>query len=410
MKRRILFVDDESLVMSGLQRMLRSMRDQWEMEFATSGAEALSRMDANPFDLVVSDMRMPVMNGAQLLKETARRFPQTVRFILSGQADNDLIMQCVGTAHQFLAKPCDAEKLKAAVTRTFAVSDLLGCMAIKKIVSRLSTVPSLPSHYVEVMEEIRSPDSSVESVGRIIARDPGMTVKILQLVNSAFFGLSRQISSPTDAAMLLGLETIRSLVLWIQVFSQFPQDGPEFSVGQLSSHSLATGLLAREIVKDQQGDGTMREEAMTAGLLHDLGKLILVANRPGIYVEVRSLALAKGASQGEAEREIMGATHAEIGGYLLGLWGLPFAIVEAVAMHHAPSACGSKAFSPLTAVHVANVLQQRDEPPNGCPRSELDEAYLEELGLRDRLDIWREFSRPAGERGAAAPGDARTAA
>src|SRR5690349_8932070 len=260
MKRRILFVDDEALVTSGLQRMLRSMRDQWEMEFATSGAEALAKMDAQPFDLLVSDMRMPGMNGAQLLQETARRCPQTVRFILSGQADQELIMQCVGTAHQFLAKPCDAEKLKAAVTRTFAVSDLLNCDAIKKVVSQLSTVPSLPSLYLEVMAEIRSPDSSIDSVGRIIARDLGMTVKILQLVNSAFFGLPRQISNPTDAAMLLGLETIKSLVLWIQVFSQCPPDGDGFSINELSMHSLATGLLAREIVKAEQGDAKVREE------------------------------------------------------------------------------------------------------------------------------------------------------
>jgi len=393
-----LFVDDEAMVTSGLQRMLRSMRDQWEMEFANSGPDALALMAARPFDLLVSDMRMPGMNGAQLLKETAARFPQTVRFILSGQADNELIMQCVGTAHQFLAKPCDPEKLKAAVARVFAVSDLLNSSALKNLVSQLNTIPSLPSLYSQVMEEIRSPDSSIDSVGRIIAKDVGMTVKVLQLVNSAFFGLQRQISNPTDAAMLLGLETIKSLVLWLQVFSQFPQNVPGFSINSLSSHSLATGLLARAIVQNMNGDATAKEQAMTGGLLHDLGKLILVANRPTAFTEAITLAREKNLSLSEAERELLGTTHGEMGAYLLGLWGLPFEIVEAVAMHHCPSASTNKNFSPLTAVHVANVLQQEQEPAVGIRRSEIDHAYLISLGVENRLDEWRENARAVEDR------------
>ena len=105
-KTRILFVDDEPLVLQGLQRMLRPMRNEWEMAFVESGRRALEEMATLPFQVVVSDMRMPGMNGAQFLSHVQELYPRTVRLILSGHADKDLIMKCVGTAHQFLAKPC----------------------------------------------------------------------------------------------------------------------------------------------------------------------------------------------------------------------------------------------------------------------------------------------------------------
>lgn len=390
MKKRILFVDDEPNILSGLQRMLRSMREEWDMEFASSGAEALARMGISAFDVIVSDMRMPVMNGAQLLREVAARHPRTVRFILSGQADQELILECVHTAHQFLSKPCEPETLKTAVGRTFAVDAMLQSSALKEIVAQTKSLPSLPTLYQKIMEQLSSPEASIESVGQTIARDPGMTAKILQMVNSAFFGLRRQMSSPTEAAMLLGIETIKTLVLWIHVFSNYknlPVRG--FSIEQLSNHCLATGLLAKKIVREEGGDGKAQDEAMTAGLLHDIGKLVLATSRPAQFDQARAQAVQKRTHCWQAERDIFGTTHAEIGAYLLGLWGLPFNIVEAVAMHHCPSSCGGKVFFPLTAVHAANVIQHLSFPePESVAVAEVDATYLADLGLADRVKSW----------------------
>jgi HD-like signal output (HDOD) protein len=395
MKKRILFVDDEPMVLAGLQRMLRPMREQWDMEFTNGGAEALAAMAKAPFDAVVSDMRMPAMNGAQLLKEVSRQHPQTVRFILSGQADQELILQCVGTAHQFLSKPCEPETLKTAVGRTFAVDDLLKCDALKKIVSQLTTIPSLPSLYNQIMEQLAAPDASIETIGQTIGRDPGMTAKVLQLVNSAFFGSRRQMSNPTEAAMLLGLDTIKTLVLWIHVFSNYQQPAVRgFSMERLSDHCLSTGLLARQIVQQEDGDAKMRENAMTAGLLHDLGKLLLVVNRPALYEQALTLAEQKRIPLWQAEQEVLGTSHAEIGAYLLGLWGLPFDIVEAVALHHRPQVGGSRSFSPLTAVYAANFLQKEVTPEAGIISDPIDTAYLAEMRLDHRLPAWRELASP----------------
>jgi len=200
--KRILFVDDESMVLDGLRRMLRGMRNEWEMEFAASGHEALGILAGRQFDVIVTDMRMPGMDGCQLLNHVKKLHPQVVRIVLSGQSDNDMIMKSVGPAHQFLSKPCDAEILKTTVARVCSMWNLLDDEALIKVVSGIESLPSLPQLYSEVVDEVNSAEGSLNRVGEIISKDSGMSAKILQLVNSAFFGLPRQVTSPVRAVQL----------------------------------------------------------------------------------------------------------------------------------------------------------------------------------------------------------------
>jgi DNA-binding NtrC family response regulator len=173
-KKRILFVDDEAMILQGLQRMLRPMREEWDMEFIGSGAKALERMGPAPFDVVVSDMRMPGMNGAEFLTEVMKRHPKTIRLILSGHADKELILQCVGATHQYLAKPCDADALKATVTRASNLEGNLQSEPLRKLVGQLSHLPSIPSLYMEIVEIANHPGASLEDVAQVIARDLAM--------------------------------------------------------------------------------------------------------------------------------------------------------------------------------------------------------------------------------------------
>lgn len=391
--RKILFVDDESKVLDGLQRTLRPMRHEWEMAFVTGGAEALDTLAARPFDVVVSDMRMPGMNGAQLLTEVMRRYPQVVRIVLSGHSDQELILKSVGPAHQFLSKPCDTEAIKETVGRSCALRDLLAGESLQRLVSQMQTLPSLPTLYTQLVEELQSPNAAIKRVGEIISQDIGMTAKILQVINSAFFGLRRHISSPTEAVSLLGLDTVMTLVLSIQVFSQFKQDCLPLSFATaLWSHSMRVGVFAKRVVQAEGCDPEMSKDAFTAGLLHDVGHLMTAANLPKEYTQMSALAQVCHLPQDEVERQVFGATHAELGAYLLGLWGLPNSIVEAVAYHHCPEQCSVQSFSPLTAVHLGDVLDcethtaRLEWRPAG-----LNLDYLANLGLQDRLPAWQEL-------------------
>ncbi|HZR18130.1 MAG TPA: response regulator [Verrucomicrobiae bacterium] len=388
MKKRILFVDDELLVLEGLQRMLRPMRTEWEMEFVDSGARALELMASNSFDVVISDMRMPGMNGAELLAEVLKRSPKTVRLILSGHADQDLVFKCVGSTHQYLSKPCLPEELKGAIRRASDLEASLGDQGLRQLVARLDRLPSMPSLYVELVESLKDPDTSIEAVGEIVTKDMAMTAKILKLVNSAFFGLGRQISSATEAVTYLGLDTIKALVLSIHAFSEFARRRPGgFSIDTLWTHSQCTAGLAKEIARIQQAGTKIMDEAFVAGLLHDTGKLVLASNFPEQFDRLLAGGQSAGLPSVAAEQDVFGANHAEVAGYLLGLWGLPIPVVEAVALHHQPGKCSHRKFSPLTAVHAANALvnAQTGGPPaaDAC-----DLEYLGDLGLDGNLEQW----------------------
>ena len=335
------------------------------------GEAALKELSLGSFDVVVSDMRMPHMDGAQLLGEVKERYPQVVRIVLSGHSELETILRSVGPTHQYLAKPCDPDKLKAVITRACALRDLLGDNTLRELASQMSSIPSLPKTYTEIVEELQSPEASIQRIGQIVSKDVGMAAKILQLVNSAFFGLRHNVSDPAQAASFLGVDTIKALVLSVHVFSQLKfADVDGLCLETLWNHSALAGALAKRISAEEGGSEQLRGDALTAGLLHDSGKLILAANLPDRYSEVLKVVRDDGVPLWEAERKHLGATHAELGAYLLGLWGLPDPIVEAVAFHHAPSRCPVEGLTPLLAVHVANALLRtpnRSADPSDIP-------------------------------------------
>jgi HD-like signal output (HDOD) protein len=399
--KRILFVDDEPNVLQGLQRMLRPLRNEWDTAYAGNGQEALSLLAQSPFDVVVSDMRMPGIDGAQLLNEVMKRYPHMVRIVLSGHSDQQSILRSVGAAHQYLSKPCDADTLKNTVARACGLRELLADKTLTELVAQMNSLPSLPSLYVEVMQELQSPDGSLQKVGQIISKDVGMSAKILQLVNSAFFGLRRHVSSPSEAAVFLGVDTVRALVLSVNIFSQFDRTGVRgFSIEALWTHSSITGALAKQIAKAEGAESKTVDYAFMAGLLHDAGRLVLAANLPAQYSETLFWMRAQKVPLSDAERERFGTTHAEVGAYLLGLWGLPDPIVEAIAYHHRPDQCLERTFSPLTAVHVANALEREGRAQDADEiASQVNVDYLADVGLTNRLEAWRDICRTALQEG-----------
>jgi putative nucleotidyltransferase with HDIG domain len=401
--RRILFVDDEPKVLDGLKRMLHGMRREWEMAFATSGQDALEILRTQPFDVLISDMRMPGMDGYQLLDRVRRLYPQVVRIILSGYSDHEMILKSVLTAHQFLAKPCEAEVLKATVARAFALRDLLKDDSLIKLISRIDTLPSLPTLYVKVIDELNSPNSSIQKIAEIISRDVGMTAKILQLANSAFFGLSQHVNNPLRAVTILGLDTIKALIMTVHIFSQFDRSTPTgFSITDLWTHSMQCGVLAKTIAKAEDQGRIAVEDAFMGGLLHDVGKLVLIANLSDRYGEAMAIAAETNRPLWEAEHQVFGTTHAQVGAYLMGLWGLPDRIVEAIAFHHNPTECLDQSFSTLTVVHVADALEH--DLPKGMEQetaTRLNREYLGRLQLTDRLPSWIAACEPIIREGGA---------
>lgn len=391
------------MVLKGLQRSLRKMRNEWEMTFVSSSKDALEILDSGSFDVIVSDLRMPEMDGAQLLSEVKSKHPQVVRIILSGQVEQETTFRSVQLAHQSLSKPCDADILKHTLNKLFALRNLLEDESIKRIVSQTETLPSLPAIYTEVINELQAPDPSVKKIGEIISADLAMTAKILQVVNSAFFGLVRKINNPKEAVLLLGTDTIKALVLSVKIFSEFNQKKfGWFNFDELFNHSLSVSMLAQTITKEERLDQNLVNNSVMAGMFHDLGKLILVTNFQEPYQKVLTKARQTGQNLWDLEYEVFGTSHAEIGAYLMGLWGLEYPVIEAIAFHHQPGKSLSNAAGLLTAVHFGDAFDRSEKEGKDAKGEnglrQLDRRYLDSLGVAGRLKDWQTACKEMLER------------
>jgi HD-like signal output (HDOD) protein len=375
------------------------MRQEWNMLFVDSGPKALAVLKETPVDIIVSDMRMPQMDGAQLLTSVKEKWPSMVRIILSGYTDPDMTLRSVIAAHQFLPKPCDDAMLIATLNRACSLSNLLKNKRLQSLVSGMTSLPSLPNLYMEILKLLKSEETSVQNIGEVLSRDIGMTAKILQLINSAFFGLPRHISHVTDAVSLLGVDMVKALALSIQVFSQFdPVVLKHLNLEGIWSHSMNTGRLARIIALDAGAGKYCADQSLLAGNLHDLGKIILAVNYPEKFGVFAGLAPKSALSGIELEREIFDAGHPEVGAYLLGLWGLPDDIIEAVAHHHDPGVTGTRKFTPVVAVHIANALENEFQHARAPASMDLDINLLQSLEAFEFsgcLERWRDKMKAA---------------
>jgi HD-like signal output (HDOD) protein len=345
--KRILFVDDEARILDGLRASLQRQRGEWDMVFSAHPEDALRELRANPFDVVVSDMRMPGMDGAALLAAVRDESPATIRILLSGHGDRDAIARALSVCHQFLAKPCEAATLKGTIERISGLQRMLGDERLRSVVGKLVDLPSMPRIYAELCAALRSRNSSARELGRIIGSDPGIAAKLLKIANSSFFGITQRVTVPERAIAYLGIDLVRSLVLGAEVFTSVSAPGLDLEDAQ--AHALITSMVARHLVRAPLD----QDDAATAGLLHDVGELVLA----GPYPEVtEARANLSGRERLEAERGALGGvTHAEVGAYLVGIWGLPLGIVEAVAFHEEPERC-ARMTDPTAAVHVAAAL------------------------------------------------------
>ena len=378
---RILFVDDEMNVLHATRRALSSMRGEWDMEFLSSATEALRSLDQTPADVIVSDMRMPGMDGWQLLAEVKRLHPQTVRLVLSGYAEPGVIMRLVGTVHQYIAKPADSTVLKAAIAQTQLMRRLLTSDKIAFMVGRVGTLPSFPKAFQEISACLKEPNTVASDAARIISRDVAMTANIMKLVNSAFFGARRAVSTVDRAVAFLGLDTLTALVMGHGLFLSGSS-----STEALWQHSLQTAMAAREIAQLEHLPALRVEEAFLSGILHDVGRLIIADGGPGGPGGPVGTGLEGGGERAAADEA---PRHAEVGGYLLGLWGFPSHIVAAVAQHHTPRQRADGGFDLTVLVHIADRLAQwQGSDPPSSEILGIEPGLLEEFGLLDRLPVW----------------------
>jgi len=392
--KRILFVDDEVSILDGLKRMLRPMRNEWDMSFAPGGEAALSMLEATPFDVIVSDMRMPGMDGATLLEIVREKYPSLLRIILSGYTELQASLRAVPVAHQFLLKPCDPEMLRAGIARATSLGEVLDSKMLTSLVGALRDLPSLPRVFSELKAALAQSNVSIERISQIVEQDVALSAKLLQLVNSAFFGLARDVTNVKTAVSCLGISVLHDLVLTLEVFRSFTAND-YVSVEYLEEfhhHAQLSARIAAGIVQKTQ----VPPAVVLAALLHDVGKLVIAERTPSHFARALAQAHEEVKPLYEIEERLIHISHAEVGAYLLSLWGLPYAVVEAVAHHHHPRRVHPNGLDMVLLVYITNLLaHEREAMEQGTPPPSFDQELLQEAGIADKIPEWRKIAEAA---------------
>lgn len=383
---KVLFVDDEPRVLEALERVLFDLETNWQITFASSAEQAFSELSRQPYDVVVSDLRMSGVDGAALLTRVRDLYPRTVRIVLSGHSDEELALKMVRVAHQFLAKPCAAETLHRIIARTEQLTAVLGDRKLQSIVGHVGTLPAAAPLHRELTRLLDRADATAADVAQVIKQDPAMTSKLLQIAGSAFFNTSASVADVETGIMRLGFRTLRNLALGAGAFEAAAPRSQALvtSVDALQRRSLAIAQTAASMAKLPE-DASV---AYMAGLLCDVGQLVLASTAPERLYVTQAEALQAGIPAHVAEQATWGATHAEIGAYLLGLWGLPFQIVEAVANHHAPERHAGEHAGLAQLVWLAACIVDGEEPSADA----LHRFGVEELYATHRLAFERAAS------------------
>jgi HD-like signal output (HDOD) protein len=383
--RRVLLVDAAPAGLAQLQQALQQQRPQWDTVVAGSATAALTRLAQMRFDAIVSDIGMPEMDGPQLLSQVRDRHPNVVRLCLSDTVDGDAFLRAVPVTHQFLSKPCNVDNLCDVLERICALRDILQHPAIHELIGNLKALPATPQTFQALSDAIARPNAHAADITQIVSQDTALSVKVLQLANSAFYRRGAPVTSIQAAITYAGLEMIKSLALSACVFSAL--DASPSAVGRLQDlqgRSLRKAHFARMLLRESRH----ADEAFTAALLLDIGQAVLALSAPEKFERMIELARSSGRGWHEVEPEVFGAAHPEVGAYLLGLWGLPLDLIEAVAYHHTPSRVQHANTSVLAAVHVADAIVDAtaDRPAKLLDR--LDASFVARTGVSRCLTAW----------------------
>lgn len=384
---RVLFVDDDEGVLSGLRTLLRRQRATWDMAFAGGGPDALALLAEQPCDVVVSDMRMPRMDGAAFLDQVRERWPGTVRVVLTGEADRALTMRAIPVAQQWLTKPCSREQLVDGIEKGLAARRLVADGVFQQLIGRSRSLPVAPATFERLTARMRDPGASLADIARIVEANSAMAAKILQLANSALFRREAPATTVQDAIAYIGLKALTYLVLGVALFEDVRTDLADSAAAQahidaIEHEAMRVSRLAGRLLA---ASPDLQVTAATAGILHGAGALVLLANDPARFQACAVCARERGIAGWEAERLVLGASHAELGGALLSAWGVPSQLVLPIAHHHTPERWGTGA-----ELEVAAALFTAELAGAGRDAQATIRATLAAAGLAERTDRWLE--------------------
>ena len=354
------------------------MDTDYELFTAQSGKEALEILATEKIDMVITDMRMPEMDGFQLLQKVKELYPTSLRIILSGFAEKNTILEALqkNIAKLYILKPWENTKLILMIDQLFETESILRDSNLLGLINSVDELPTLKSSYGQIMDLIDN-DADLVKIANAIEKDQSVSTKILHIINSAFYEVKT--GSVKQAIAYLGLSTIRNILLTTSIVDSFNMSGIYGArLEMLWNHAFICSKIVN-LIYEKLLHKKLSENEVSAGLLHNIGIVLLLKLYPEKYIEIFQK-VEKG-KQGllHIELESLHVTHQQTGGYLLRWWELPYPIVEAALYHHTPFATGiinqELVFAVHIAQHYASILLKNKLPTT------LDPTVFHALGI-----------------------------
>ncbi len=372
---------------------LSKAEPHWQVDRFDDPQMLLARFELKAPDAVFLSSSIRGYAELNVLNRMIELKPDLLRFQLGPSIhSNQSITQRLELTHRVFAQPNDIETICTTVKYLLKITQLVKRPAIRQFISNQHQLPAVPGVYLELTHALNSDTTNAKNIASIIQQDPALAAKLIQLVNSSYFGMPREISQIPEAVSILGIRTLRGLALSSRISSTYPphKRWKYFSFERINQRALLVARLAKDICQQAKVSPGIAEQAFLAGLLQDIGILVMASQNPSDYLKVLQYAVKEKKPLHLAEKKITGLYHGEVGAALMALWNIPPRVVEAILLHPAPHLSTDTDFQPLTAVHVADALippvwQHKHTKMN----NQLSEAYLEKIGYLSSLHHWK---------------------
>lgn len=393
MSANLLIIDSNLEATESYQKALAPKAASWTVHYAASADEGLKLAEAHTPDIIVTALSLNDGQGLKVLSQAIDAAPLAHAFIAAEESDRPQLAAAFEGGCRYLPSPCPSDRLLLEFQRCLAIDAWLESPVIKEIVSSRSEFESLPAHHHQIVTALNAPHSAIDEVAEAIANDLALSAKVLETANSSFYGFDENVADIKQAISLLGLSNTRNIVLATHVFSKVGQDSEHQSlIKEIWHHSIAVAGAARRICLHETNNHCAAEEAYSAGLLHDIGKIVLLGVVPDEYIEAQRLSREESLSAWQTEYKVLGCDHAEVGAYLLAKWGLPSTVSEAAALHHRPANSCHGTFSTLAAVHAANAIVRKRRNPKHADATPITN-FLIEIGKSQQWADWEAIAK-----------------
>ncbi|MGM0443395.1 MAG: HDOD domain-containing protein [Fibrobacterota bacterium] len=387
--KKVLFVDNSEKWIE-IYKTVFYNTDEWECHYAQDVLAAVDYLNYISVDVIVVELKLPLFDGTQILEYVKKRYPDIIRIILTDCTDITRQIRVVRLAHQFLKKTRSVTDIEQIINNIYRLHRIVISSKARQIVGAMDSLPALPDAYYQLKSELNSADPSLKKIARIVESDMGLSLTILKIVNSAFFGVSQRVGSVSQAVSLLGTEILKSLLVSAHVFSHFESKDICTSVTDVMNHSKLVAAFTDAICEREGVKKQAREAVFMAALLHDIGRLVFETSFHDVYKKAIGISQVTSESLSETEKSTIGVNHSEVGAYLLGVWGFNLSTVEAVAFHHSPSQLKGRKNVLLSILHVADIVAlEKMKTVTSFGTEYMDREYVDNIMGLDSWDTWR---------------------